>query len=716
MPKKRVGGLPPVVAVVFLIGVSWVLVVMRSSERGASLQPPSAIVNVVDPMEQESLRLALAALELQIAQEQSPCAFEEDVDFLDEEAEVIKDSDKESCCDLCAGKDWCAAAVVSGPSDEPPRACWLKRSTHKKIVKRGVVACVPKKDFSKGEKAPPESFEKKEEQGCRYEADMDVVPQFGDAEGPVARDVSEEECCALCVADPTCKAAVRSSDGDDPPRACWLKTRTEPLIAKTGVVLCVLTQDKSPPKKNIEEKRSSPIVSSSELASRRDAIREAVRHAWSGYADRAWGADSVSPVSGRPVSSGFDMAVTLVDSLDTLKIVGLEEEFQRARSYVASEEFKNKLRRPRGSASFFETCIRVLGGLLGAYAVSETENEGKPFKDAAVILGDVMYNKLDPATGGAPSSMGAGRFLLRRGGCPSLAHSGTTQVEFLSLSFITGDKKYADRALKFYETIANLPNFQGLYPSCVGAKAGRLTLGAEADSFYEYLIKVDLFTKGHPKAKALYDRSVVAFEEHLVSRTGSYLFIDNLDWRGGAAFKRDQAMEHLACFVPGWLALGGNLKLADDIAETCHAFYSQTPSNIGPERVKRHDLSLKHTDTREYILRPEAAEGWWYLAELGDASKRHKYRTWGWDAFQACDKHLKVKHGHASLRDVLNPRGGHIDKMESFWIAETLKYFYLLQDDNHLLPLDTFVFNTEAHPLRIPPTRRPAGKKETATR
>ena len=43
------------------------------------------------------------------------------------------------------------------------------------------------------------------------------------------------------------------------------------------------------------------------------------------------------------------------------------------------------------------------------------------------------------------------------------------------------------------------------------------------------------------------------------------------------------------------------------------------------------------------------------------------------------------------------------DKMESFWPAETLKYLYLLLDESkpELLPLDQFVFNTEAHPLPI---------------
>ncbi len=79
------------------------------------------------------------------------------------------------------------------------------------------------------------------------------------------------------------------------------------------------------------------------------------------------------------------------------------------------------------------------------------------------------------------------------------------------------------------------------------------------------------------------------------------------------------------------------------------------------------------------------------------------YREWGWNMFRAYEKHSKVASGgYQCLADVGSgsPRG--TDKMESFWMAETLKYFYLLfSDDAAEVPLDEFVFNTEAHPLAI---------------
>ena len=80
-----------------------------------------------------------------------------------------------------------------------------------------------------------------------------------------------------------------------------------------------------------------------------------------------------------------------------------------------------------------------------------------------------------------------------------------------------------------------------------------------------------------------------------------------------------------------------------------------------------------------------------------------RYREWGWKIFQAFEKHTKVPGGYSSIsnvKDAGNPRFR--DKMESFFLSETLKYFYLLfSDDPNLIPLDKFVFNTEGHPLPI---------------
>ena len=79
-----------------------------------------------------------------------------------------------------------------------------------------------------------------------------------------------------------------------------------------------------------------------------------------------------------------------------------------------------------------------------------------------------------------------------------------------------------------------------------------------------------------------------------------------------------------------------------------------------------------------------------------------RYQDWGWEIFQAFEKASRVPSGgYTILNDVSSSLQG--NKMESFFLSETLKYLFLLfaDDDEHILSLDKWVFNTEAHPLPI---------------
>lgn len=74
----------------------------------------------------------------------------------------------------------------------------------------------------------------------------------------------------------------------------------------------------------------------------------------------------------------------------------------------------------------------------------------------------------------------------------------------------------------------------------------------------------------------------------------------------------------------------------------------------------------------------------------------------GWVMWQSIIKAVRTDMGASALRDVLSSEPGHLDAMESFWVAETLKYFYLLFSEPDVVSLDEWVLNTEAHPFRRP--------------
>lgn len=115
------------------------------------------------------------------------------------------------------------------------------------------------------------------------------------------------------------------------------------------------------------------------MPERQEAVRKAMLHAWNGYEKYAWGKDELKPVS-KSHQNWLDIGLTIIDSLDTLWIMGLKDQFQKARDWVESSLSFNKNR----DVSTFETSIRVFGGLLSAYDLSKD----KMFLDKAKDIGD----------------------------------------------------------------------------------------------------------------------------------------------------------------------------------------------------------------------------------------------------------------------------------------------------------------------------------------
>ncbi|XP_064435172.1 endoplasmic reticulum mannosyl-oligosaccharide 1,2-alpha-mannosidase isoform X3 [Mirounga angustirostris] len=173
--------------------------------------------------------------------------------------------------------------------------------------------------------------------------------------------------------------------------------------------------------------------------------------------------------------------------------------------------------------------------------------------------------------------------------------------------------------------------------------------------------------------------------------------------------------DHLVCFLPGTLALGAHhglpadhMELARALMDTCYQMNRQMETGLSPEIVHfnlypqsdQKDVQVKPAD-KHNLLRPETVESLFYLHRLtGDP----KYQDWGWQILQSFNTYTRVPSGGYSsisnVQDPLNPQPR--DKMESFFLGETLKYLYLLfSDDPDLLSLDAYVFNTEAHPLPI---------------
>ncbi|XP_023147285.2 endoplasmic reticulum mannosyl-oligosaccharide 1,2-alpha-mannosidase isoform X3 [Amphiprion ocellaris] len=459
-----------------------------------------------------------------------------------------------------------------------------------------------------------------------------------------------------------------------------------------------------------------PLEVSTGPADRLEAVRDAFRHAWKGYKDHAWGHDELKPIS-KSFSEWFGLGLTLIDSLDTMWIMGLKEEFAEARRWVEKELSFDK----NVDVNLFETTIRILGGLLSCYHLSGDQL----FLEKAKDLG----SRLMPAFK-TPSKIPFSDVNIGKGTAhpprwtsdSTVAEVTSIQLEFRELSRLTQEPQYQEVVNEVMKMVHTLPGkHDGLVPMFINTNSGQFThkgvftLGARADSYYEYLLK-QWIQGGKTEDDLLEDylQAIEGVKKHLVRKTGPNM----LTFIGELSHNRFNAkMDHLVCFLPGTLALGAHnglpgdhMDLAVQLMETCHQMYVQMETGLSPEIAH---FSLQSSDGRDVVvkpadrhnlLRPETVESLFYMYRF---TKDTKYRDWGWDILQNFNKYTKIPDGGYTsinnVRDPVNP--GPRDKMESFFLGETLKYLYLLfSDDMKLLSLDKYIFNTEAHPLPIWPS------------
>ncbi|KAK6295178.1 hypothetical protein J4Q44_G00344040 [Coregonus suidteri] len=450
-----------------------------------------------------------------------------------------------------------------------------------------------------------------------------------------------------------------------------------------------------------------------ETKERRAKIKEMMTFAWDSYKRYAWGSNELRPVSKQGHSSnlfGSIKGATIVDALDTLYIMEMYEDFDMATEWVE----KNLDFNVNAEVSVFEVNIRFVGGLLSAYYLSGKE----VFRKKAIELGEKLLPAFKTPTG-IPWALlnlksGIGRnWPWASGGSSILAEYGTLHLEFMHLSKLSGNPAFAEKVMNIRKVLNRLDKPQGLYPNYLNPNSGQwgqhhVSVGGLGDSFYEYLLKAWLMSdKTDEEGKKLYYDALQAIETSLIRKSsGGLMYI--AEWKGGLL---EHKMGHLTCFAGGMIALGADgapedktghqMEQAAEIARTCHESYARTTLKLGPEAF-RFDGGVEAIATRQnekyFILRPEVIETYMYMWRF---THDPKYREWGWEAVQALEKHCRVEGGYSGVRDVYASSPNHDDVQQSFYLAETLKYLYLLFSDDDHLPLEHWVFNTEAHPLPV---------------
>uniref|UniRef100_A0A336LLS7 alpha-1,2-Mannosidase n=1 Tax=Culicoides sonorensis TaxID=179676 RepID=A0A336LLS7_CULSO len=448
---------------------------------------------------------------------------------------------------------------------------------------------------------------------------------------------------------------------------------------------------------------------------RRNKVKEMLIHAWSNYKTYAWGKNELRPLSKRPhtgsIFGAYDMGATIVDALDTLLIMGLKDEFDEGRDWVAS---RFNLDNVTGDISVFETNIRFVGGFLSLYALT-----GDPiFKEKAQYTADKLLPAFQTPTG-IPYALinfrsgSSKNYAWASGASSILSEFGTLHLEFAYLSDITGNPIYKERVNNIRLVLKELEKPKGLYPNYLNPKTGKwgqqhMSLGALGDSYYEYLLKAWLQSDREDEdGRQMFDDAMAAIMQHMIRKSqGGLTYVSDLKFD-----RLEHKMDHLACFAGGLFGLAANtldneqspkyMEVARGLTNTCHESYIRTATHLGPESFRFTDgVEAKALKSQEkyYILRPETFESYFIMWRL---TKDQKYRDWGWDAVQALENYCRTPNGYSGVKNVYQEDPVKDDVQQSFFLAETLKYLYLLFSDDVLLPLEEWVFNTEAHPLPI---------------
>ncbi|KAJ7681139.1 glycoside hydrolase family 47 protein [Mycena rosella] len=483
-------------------------------------------------------------------------------------------------------------------------------------------------------------------------------------------------------------------------------------------------------------------------AGRAHEVRKAFVHAYTGYQAHALPSDELKPMSGERINNFHGWGVTMYDSLDTMWLMGLEDMFYDTVEDVEKATFPMQ---PWERAHFFEVVIRYLGGLLSAYALSEDPRLLKLADD----LGEKLLPAFNTPSGFPVYGVNTTTHKRRKGHLVCLAEAFSNQMEFKYLAHITGKAKYYEATERPMNSVYGAENtmHDGLFGTMWDVNTGKpnqtdFSASGRADSAYEYFLKQWLLTgQKEPKTRDLYVRSANAIIEHLlyVGPQRELLYVTDL--RDGAPTHR---FEHLACFLPALLALGVHtpalgLKAeerarhtwaAEGLANMCWAVYGDVATGLSPddfvveqgtdaeqgrwaprlvawargghgglppgiadlEREAAPQLRGYAPVTDAYLLRPEAVETFYIMwRTTGDI----KWRERGWAVFESLQKYSRVKYGYTAIRYLDEDRPYRFDDMPSWFMAETLKYLFLLFTDAELVPLDKWVFNTEAHPLPV---------------
>ncbi|XP_047524243.1 ER degradation-enhancing alpha-mannosidase-like protein 3 [Pieris napi] len=471
------------------------------------------------------------------------------------------------------------------------------------------------------------------------------------------------------------------------------------LIYLIFAIICVKTEEETVQKMTKAERRSL-----------REESRCMFYHAYNAYMDNAYPADELMPLSckGRwrgvtPSRGDMDdvlgnFSLTLVDSLDSLAVMGDFSEFSRAIKLVIHDvTFDHDI-----IVSVFETNIRMIGGLLSAHVLAMVLKTEVPalqwYNGELLAKAEDLGKRLLPAFN-TSTGIPHGRVNLRHGvrwmkesreTCTACA--GTMILEMAALSRLTGNPIFEQKAHKAMDGLWKIRHrTSDLMGTVINIHSGDWVrkdsgVGAGIDSYYEYCLKAYILL-GDEKYLARFIRHYNAVMKY-ISRGPIMLAVH----MHRPHLQSRNFMDALLAFWPGLQVLLGDVKPA---VETHEMLYQVMQRHTFIPEAFTSDFQVHWG---QHPLRPEFLESTYFLHR---ATGDDHYLQVGKTVLKALQQYTRVPCGYAAVNDVRTRI--HEDRMDSFVLAETFKYLFMLFGEDKDLPikLEDYVLTTEAHFLPL---------------
>lgn len=418
-------------------------------------------------------------------------------------------------------------------------------------------------------------------------------------------------------------------------------------------------------------------------------VRSEMRWAWRNYRKLAWGKDEIKPLSGTFSSfplKNHHLGLSLIEALDTLWIMGLDDEFRDGVEWVKAN-FDADV---DGEVSVFETNIRLVGGLLSAWHCSRDPVLLAKARDLA--------DRLLPAFAASPLGI-PHRFVNLKTGVirdpvTNPAETGTIIAEFGILSRATGDGRYFDAAKHAMVAMFERRSSIGLLADAMDCRTGqwksrRATIGPPSDSYYEYLWDGwDLFRDRD--FLTMYRTCTAAIVKHQARRHAGDLWFRNVDFETGKPL--DWKQDELGAFYGGLLAQGG----APGLGAAYTRSFAKLQQRFGvlPEEI---DIATGKPTYVTNALRPELADAafnLWLLDgrdEWRQVIRRHYLNMKRWN---------RARFGYADLADVTASPKKQADHCPGYWWSEQMKYYYLAFAETSRVDYRQLYLSTEGNMLR----------------